>query len=299
VLPFFIAALESLIKCSYNTEVHRSLALFITYAFHSQSGSLPRTPKPASALTPSRPNSVPRRPTVEINGPGQKGSLLLTKKQVGIKILDMYSQLLCERGNLAIIRKFARTVTNKVLDARLPAYNSRLTIAQWLLHLLTEDDPEIVVYGCKILARLLVTHGSTYTTKFAGRTGGFAIMAHRLKRFWDIPTIWPICFSILFGYDVSEIDFDKSFDFFSLVETFAKCKVTHPEALPIITAMLQHGLKDVLKNQEDPDSPSAERASPKAADSHAKLSTAKTRPRSMSLLMELETRRELPNPLLI
>ncbi len=53
---------------------------------------------------------------------------------------------------------------------------------QWLLHLLTEDDPEVVVHGTKILARLLVIHGSGYVSKFAGKTGGFAIMRHRLKR---------------------------------------------------------------------------------------------------------------------
>ena len=126
---------------------------------------------------------------------------------------------------------------------------------QWLLYLLAEDDAETVVYGCKILARLLVTHGSAYTSKFAGKTGGFIIMAQRLKRWWDIPTLWPICFAILFGYDVAEIDFARNFEFFSLVETFGKSKIVYPDALPIITSMLQVGIKDVLKHQDDPDSP--------------------------------------------
>ncbi|MCV5073360.1 hypothetical protein OFB51_25550, partial [Escherichia coli] len=64
-------------------------------------------------------------------------------------------------------------------------------------------------YGCKILARLLVTQPTSYTAKFASKTGGFWIMAHRLKHWWDIPTLWAILFSILFGYDVAQIDFDK------------------------------------------------------------------------------------------
>ncbi|KAI0124713.1 hypothetical protein BJ170DRAFT_634802 [Xylariales sp. AK1849] len=290
VLPFYIAALESLVKCSYNTEVHRALALFITYAFHSPSGSLPRTPKPSAGLSKPRAESNPRRPTIDITGPGQRSSPLLTKKQVGVKILEMYTQLLCERGNMAIIRKFAKTVTNKVLEARLPAYNSRLTMAQWLLHLLTQDNPEIVIYGCKILARLLVAHGSSYTSKFAGKTGGFSIMAYRLKRWWDIPTIWPICFSILFGYDVAEIDFDKSFDFFSLIEAFGRCKIANPEVLPIITSMLQHGLKDVLKHQEDPDSPSGDKSSSTTLEADEKPPITRPRARSMSLLKELESR---------
>ncbi|KAI1852047.1 hypothetical protein JX266_002900 [Neoarthrinium moseri] len=271
VLPFFMTTLESLVKCSHTAEVHRVLALFITYAFHSPSTSLPRTPKPGSALSKPSTRILPRRPAVEAHGSGSKNSLL-TKRQVGVKILDMYSQLLCEKGNLVNIRKFAKTVTNK-----------------WLLYLLTEDSPEIVIHGCKILARLLVAHGTMYTSKFSGKTGGFSVMAHRLKRWWDIPTIWPICLSILFGHDVADIDFDRSFDFFSLIETFGKCKVVHPEALPIITALLQHGLKDVLRNQEDPDSPSGDRSPPPPKDADDKTTT-RPRARSMSLLQELETR---------
>ncbi len=256
VVPFFMGTIEDLVKRSYNTEVHRTLALFITYAFHSPPGS--RTPKPSSissrATTPL--NSVPKRPVIELNGASQGAVRYVTKKEVGTKILAMYSRLLCERGNLAIVRKFAKTVTNKVLDSRPSGDDSKLMMVQWLLYLLTEDEPEIVSHGCKILARVLITHGSAYISKFSGKTGGFYIMAHRLKRWWDVQALWPICLSILFGRDVADFDFDKNFDYFSLIEAFGTCKVVNPGALPILAAMLQHGLKDVIKSQEDPDSPS-------------------------------------------
>ncbi|KAI0172638.1 beach-domain-containing protein [Hypoxylon sp. FL1284] len=265
VLPFFINAVKSLVKCNYNTEVHQSLALFITYAFHLPSRSLPRTPKAANRR-PSQ--SVPLRQLINTNGTG-----LLTKKEVGIRLLEMFSQLLCEKGNLTIIRKFAKTVTNK-----------------WLLYLLTESEPEIVVYGCKILARLLVTHGTAYVNKFSGRTGGFYIMAHRLKRWWDIPTLWPICFSILFGYDVADIDFEKNFDFFSLLETFGKCKIVNPDASRIITAMIQHALKDILRDQDDPSSPSADVKQTEITATISEPLTGRPRTRSMSLRKELESR---------
>ncbi|KAI1460228.1 beach-domain-containing protein [Annulohypoxylon moriforme] len=270
VLPFFINTVKSLVKCNYNTEVHQSLALFITYAFHPPSRSLPRTPK---AATRRASHNVPLRPLVLANGTDGDDARSLTKREVGIRLLEVYSQLLCEKGNLVIIRKFAKTVTNK-----------------WLLYLLTENDPEIVVYGCKILARLLVTHGTAYTNKFAGKTGGFCIMAHRLKRWWDISTLWPVCFSILFGYDVAEIDFEKNFDFFSLLETFGKCKIVNPDALPIITAMIQHALKDILKDQEDPASPplgDLNLTEPKISRPEPGL---RPRARSMSLKKELESR---------
>ncbi|CAJ2504012.1 Uu.00g114060.m01.CDS01 [Anthostomella pinea] len=290
VLPFFMEAIENLVKCSYNTEVHRALALFITYTFHSPLRSYPRTPRPASLIDRSNTTASSRRPTIETNGTGENAVRALTKREIGIRILDMYSQLLCEKGNLAIIRKFAKTVTNKVLDSRPLQSESKLMMAQWLLYLLTERDPEIVVYGCKILARLLVSHGPVYVSKFSGKTGGFCIMAHRLRRWWDVPTIWPICFSILFGYDVAEIDFEKNLDFFSLLETFGKCKVANPDALSVITSMIQHGLKDILKNQEDPDSPRADQEPPRPLTADPESSSTRSRARSMSLQKELESR---------
>lgn len=126
---------------------------------------------------------------------------------------------------------------------------------QWLLYLLSEDDPEIVIHGSKVLARLLVTHGPGYASKFSGKTGGFVIMADRLKRWWDIPTMWPICFSILFGYDVAEINFDRNFDFFSLIDIFGKSRIAYPDVVLVIGAMIQRAIKDVVHQQAHPDSP--------------------------------------------
>ncbi|KAK7985187.1 hypothetical protein PG988_002809 [Apiospora saccharicola] len=235
VVPFFIDALQELVQCSYNTEVHRSLALFITYAFHASPGSLPRTPKPSSAALARPPSATPTRPVVDTGRAGYVLNTSLNRKQVGVKILKMYSELL-----------------------------------------------------------LIVTHGSSYAGKFSGKSGGFHIMAHRLKRWWDIPTIWPICFSILFGYDVAEIDFDKNFDFFSLIETFGQCKIAYPETLPIITSMLQIGLKNILRNQEDPASP-REAASPIGTIGNSSAFKGRPRGRSMSLAEELENR-QTPQP---
>lgn len=112
-------------------------------------------------------------------------------------------------------------------------------------------------------------------------------MSSRLKRFWDIPTLWPICFSILFGYDVAEINFEKNFEFSNLLETFGKRKVMYPESLMVITTMLQQGFKDVMRYQEDPDSPAAPAA---PFESIAKsLANQETRPRTSSNSMDLAT----------
>ncbi|KAK0628604.1 hypothetical protein B0T17DRAFT_159534 [Bombardia bombarda] len=297
-VPHFMASFESLVKCNFNAEVHRSLALFITYAFHRHSSSLSRTPKPSSASRSGTPSpGIQRRPTLETNSSQADPSKLLTKKQLGVRILEMYTRLLCEKNNLVDIRKFAKTVTNKVIQTEGPRKKRKeyeLTSSQWLLYLLAEDDPEIVVYGCKILARLLVTQPTGYTAKFSSKTGGFSIMVHRLKHWWDIPTLWAILFSILFGYDVANINFDKSFDFFSLLEIFGNSRVAFPDTLPVITSMLQHGMRDILKHQDDPDSPAADPNKTQAGN----LDVVNTRPRARSMELDkaLESRKiQLPD----
>ncbi|CAI6093798.1 unnamed protein product [Clonostachys chloroleuca] len=234
----YMAAFEVLVKSNLNQEVMRSLSLFITYAFHSPPMSLSRTPRPLSAV--SRPGTpLVRRQTVDLASTSPTpAAKYIAKKKLGKRILAMYSGILCEKGNQNYIKKFARTVTNK-----------------WLLYLLAEDDIEIVAHGCKILARLLVAHGSGYTAKFAGKSGGFTIMASCLKRYWDVQTLWPICLSIFFGIDVAEIDFTRKYDISTLTDMFGKRKVVFPDALPIITSMLHHGFKEIVRFQEDPDSP--------------------------------------------
>lgn len=113
-------------------------------------------------------------------------------------------------------------------------------------------------------------------------------MAHRLKHWWDISTIWPICFSILFGYDVAEMSFSRPFDLANLTEMFGKCRVIYPDVLPVITTLLQHGLRDILKYQDDPDSPIGGERGASSSDP----ASSRPRARSMNFLDELGSRRE-------
>lgn len=116
-------------------------------------------------------------------------------------------------------------------------------------------------------------------------------MRFRLKRWWDIPILWSICFAVLFGHDVADIDFTKPFDLFSLLEMFATGKVVYPSVLPVITAMLQHGMKDVLHTQNDPESPLNDKGGQGKEDG-LKVPQLPGRRRSMSLTKELEFRRK-------
>ena len=157
---------------------------------------------------------------------------------------------------------------------------------------MTEDEPQVVVLGTKILARLLVIHGSSYVAKFTDKTGGLTIMRNRLKRWWDIPTLWPICFSILFNRDVAEIDYDRPFELFSLLESFGTSKVVYPNILPVIISMLQQGLSSLLRSQDDPDSPLSDRGNGNNQSRGLLVPGTSSRGRSMSLTKDLESRRK-------
>ena len=144
--------------------------------------------------------------------------------------------------------------------------------------------------AAKILARLLVTSGASYVQKFVEKTGGVIVMQHRLRRWWSIPTIWPICFAIFFGLDVGNINFARSFDLFGLLETFAsggKISVVYPAMLPVITTMLEQGLKSVTRDQSDPDSPLAERSNGKG-HGLAKMPSTPTHIRQRSMTLDTE-----------
>lgn len=86
-------------------------------------------------------------------------------------------------------------------------------------------------------------------------------MRHRLKRWYSVSQLWPICFCILFGHDVARIDTEMPLELYNLLEAFGSSKVVYPDVLPIISTMLQQGLKTILRDQDDPDSPLSGRSS--------------------------------------
>ena len=147
--------------------------------------------------------------------------------------------------------------------------------------------------AAKILARLLVINGPSYIQKFVDKTGGIVIMQHRFKRWWGVPTIWPICFAVFFGLDPGTIDFSRRFDMFSLLETFAPngvAPVVNPAMLPVITAMLEQGLKSVIREQLDPESPLTEKDNGKSSTfAKSPATPTNARQRSMSLSIEPST----------
>ena len=104
----------------------------------------------------------------------------------------------------------------------------------------------------------MVINGTSYVQNFVAKTAGIAVMQHRLKRWWQIPAIWLICFAILFGKDVASIDKEGSLDLRNMLEMFGgngQARVAYPDMLPVLTSMLQEGLRALTSDQTHFDSP--------------------------------------------
>ncbi|EXJ92702.1 hypothetical protein A1O3_01254 [Capronia epimyces CBS 606.96] len=231
IMPMYMAAFKVLLPQSLSAETLRSLALFVTFSVNKRNMGL-QVRKPTRREARQRSSS-----TGSSQGGKDESMSTLSHFEIGVEVLRLYSELLCRPGDDSMIKKFAKTVTNK-----------------WLLYLLSETSPEVVVLSVRILARLLVVHGEAYVKKFkdGSKTSGFTIMAHRMKRWWHIPAVWPACFAILFGLDVGNLDLDRNFDLFGFIDLFTTKKdlsVVYPEIFEVITSMLQSGLKTTVSSK--------------------------------------------------
>lgn len=119
VFPYFLEAFKVLVQCNMSGETARSLALFVTYALHDSRTFARRTLRSKSSVmrlrsraTPSTtPGSTPRSasPIIDPNmAPG------LSLADLGVAILNMLAELLCDEANITDIQRFAKNVTSKV-----------------------------------------------------------------------------------------------------------------------------------------------------------------------------------------
>ncbi|KAL4917006.1 hypothetical protein BDW62DRAFT_91411 [Aspergillus aurantiobrunneus] len=224
ILRLFTSAFSSLMENCLSADLLRSLSLFITYSLHK--------PKEPSGLQKKKSIRF-RANSGQRNVPSDQGTSMPPIK-VAIDMLRMFCSLLCDTHDLGPVKKFAKTVTNK-----------------WLLYLMCEDEPEIVVLATRIMARVIVTSGSNYNKRFSEKNGGYIIMRGCMRRWWNIPVLWPICFSILFGLDLGKTIADKPFDPASLCELLvgSEAEVCFPEIFPVITEMMRSALrKSVMAN---------------------------------------------------
>lgn len=82
------------------------------------------------------------------------------------------------------------------------------------------------------------------------------MLEYHLKRWWNIPALWPICLSILFGHDIALVNLDQPFDASALINMFlvdGDLRIAFPEMLPIIMSMLKSGLRSSVLAGETSD----------------------------------------------
>ena len=281
-LDIFLKAFRFLLTGLLSAETHRAIAMYITYAIHKSNHG---TPLPPSSKSVKRKQTAPASmygssTWLEVGGehlPSQGHVLPL--KQVGVQVLALYVELLCQK-DVDNVKKFARTVTNK-----------------WLLYLLAHEDPTVITYATRLLARVLVVNGPAYVHKFSEKTGGFVIMQNRLRRHWAEKPLWLACFAILFGCDVASVDFDAPFTLSGMLTAFnpSKIKVLYPNALFLICAMLQSGSKSIVQDLEDPQSPPGQGSPHTPGRQGSLLGHGEPRTRSKSLQVNT-TRNGLTTP---
>jgi hypothetical protein len=120
---------------------------------------------------------------------------------------------------------------------------------------MSSSNPDHIIHGVKILARLLVTQGPIYVSKFAARVHGFPILRSNLAPWWEVTTVWPALLSVLFGVDVVSLKsfpLDQPLRLFDLVKLVKvgdeEPAVVFPEIFPIISSLLKAGFDATLRS---------------------------------------------------
>lgn len=114
---YFMQAFKSMLTTSISAEALRALALYITYAVHKPKQKQPQPLRNARSLKQTSAD-ISRRATIIAVSPSptryQDSGIELSRLQVALEVLAMYTDLLCEKDDITNIKKFARIVTNKV-----------------------------------------------------------------------------------------------------------------------------------------------------------------------------------------
>ncbi|KAG9946823.1 beach-domain-containing protein, partial [Aureobasidium melanogenum] len=237
VLPEVLHALRALSLCKTAHLNHRDIATFITYALHDDralqsTNPLLRTPRNRST---SIKLSSPRLATPETPSPTSTSPSThkLSQSNLGISIVETYSEVLCGFETNTHIKRF---------DQQVPT--------RWILHLLAEPDSRVVGSALSIISRAIVEIPS-FKSKFTEKNHGFTTLQARLRSHWTSPRVWMGCFAILFGRPfVSREDADE-LTIFHLMETFmqqGESEIRHPEIFPAMAGMLEAGLRTVVKD---------------------------------------------------
>lgn len=103
-LRLLISAFRSLMESCLSADLFRSLALFITYAIHKTREPSRLQKKKSLRFTAG---------SQHVSTAAERGNYVSSTK-IAIEMLRMYSSVLCDSHDHIPLKKFARSVTNKV-----------------------------------------------------------------------------------------------------------------------------------------------------------------------------------------
>ena len=168
-------------------------------------------------------------------------SVETTAKHIGVLVMEMLAEILCDKMNPFYVNKFSTTITSR-----------------WTLLFFNEDsNPFWVVCAARILARLFYSQGPNYLLKFRSSSGGFVVMQKLLPQWWYLTQLQQALFAMLFGQDICDIPFDAQFDLYSLLTLFREkdnaTRIVCPDVMPILLLMMKEGINTVVQLSYDVD----------------------------------------------
>jgi WD40 repeat protein len=235
-------AMRALLDNSAAGDMYRDLAMFVAYGLQDERSLAVRPMKTIASIVNLRQRTATWAKTVRSPRPGtpsgaQTPQMGVSRAELAIHVLTLLNRIVSEDTSLVAVRRFNKKVPNR-----------------WLLHLLAEADVRVVNLTTQIISLLLATLGLDYKGPFVDKNGGFITLRTRLKTFWKSTAVWKSCFAIMFGRDAAKTQ-DADFTVFGLVAAFKiddSLNVANPEMLATMMAMLEAGLRSVVK-QDDPD----------------------------------------------
>ena len=104
-----------------SSDTMRSLALFVTYAIYKPKENTLMVPRRKSAKfgvsTPTRRKTISGVRTQDTEHPESGDAKVLGLLQIALGVMNLYTEILCSKNDDTHIKRFARTVTNKVCTA--------------------------------------------------------------------------------------------------------------------------------------------------------------------------------------
>ncbi|KAG0364972.1 hypothetical protein BGZ54_006992 [Gamsiella multidivaricata] len=233
-LPSYVDAMKTVVFNQFSTETVRNLATFLVSTLKqtnlNRSTSVSSHRRADSGADDLENAKASLNVKIVLDPRETPISSTLKHAAMGNAIMEMLEQILCERGNVDYVQKFATTITNK-----------------WtLLFIENHGNPYGAILATRILARLLYTQGPAYLAKFKA-SYGFLVLQSYIPQFWNFVPMIHVVLCILLGVDVCEVPLRTPLDNETLHSLYGESieatgRVACLDILPTLMTMLKNGV---------------------------------------------------------